>query len=151
MRPAGRSFRSVFQSPLGSQLRAVTIDGAPWFLAKDVCNALGIADTNNIRRGMAPDEVESFKVKEMRGRPPLILNEAGLYRLTMRSNKPAARPFQDWVVKDVLPALRKDGRSNQWSPWVYRTAPRSRLARGRAPVCQGKPPVRLAWDIPAGR
>ena len=37
------------------------------------------------------------------------VTEAGLYRLLMRSNSPNARPFQDWLARDVLPAIRKDG------------------------------------------
>lgn len=35
--------------------------------------------------------------------------ESGLYKLIMRSDKPEARQFQDWVTRDVLPAIRKDG------------------------------------------
>ncbi len=38
-----------------------------------------------------------------------LLSESGLYKLIMRSDKPQARPFQDWVTKDVIPAVRKDG------------------------------------------
>jgi len=38
-----------------------------------------------------------------------LLSESGLYKLIMRSDKPTARPFQDWVTRDVLPAIRKDG------------------------------------------
>ena len=38
-----------------------------------------------------------------------VVSESGLYRMTMRSNSTAARPFQDWVTKDVLPAIRKNG------------------------------------------
>ena len=36
------------------------------------------------------------------------VSESGLYRLVLRSDKPAARTFQDWVTRDVLPAIRKD-------------------------------------------
>ncbi len=43
------------------------------------------------------------------GRPSLCVSESGLYKLIMRSDKPAARAFQDWVTRDVLPAIRKDG------------------------------------------
>jgi len=42
----------------------------------------------------------------------LVLNESGLYKLIMRSDKPEARRFQDWVTRDVLPAIRKDGASS---------------------------------------
>lgn len=39
----------------------------------------------------------------------MVVSESGLYKLTMRSDKPGARRFQDWVTRDVLPAIRKDG------------------------------------------
>lgn len=42
-------------------------------------------------------------------RPQLIISESGLYKLIMRSDKPEARKFQDWVTRDVLPAIRKTG------------------------------------------
>ncbi|ROM37140.1 hypothetical protein BK646_19235 [Pseudomonas protegens] len=38
-----------------------------------------------------------------------ILAESGVYKLVMRSNKPEAKAFQDWVTRVVLPAIRKDG------------------------------------------
>ncbi len=38
-----------------------------------------------------------------------IISESGLYKLVMRSDKPQAKAFQDWVTRDVLPAIRKDG------------------------------------------
>lgn len=39
----------------------------------------------------------------------ILASESGLYKLIIRSNKPEARPFQDWATRDVLPAIRKDG------------------------------------------
>ena len=38
-----------------------------------------------------------------------LISESGLYKLVMRSDKPEARQFQDWVTRVVLPAIRKDG------------------------------------------
>jgi|GEM_PF-6970342 Prophage antirepressor len=45
----------------------------------------------------------------MRGPASYIISESGLYKLVMRSDKPEAREFQDWVTREVLPAIRKDG------------------------------------------
>ena len=39
-----------------------------------------------------------------------IISEAGLYRLVLRSDKPEAEPFIDWVTSEVLPAIRKTGK-----------------------------------------
>lgn len=38
-----------------------------------------------------------------------VISESGLYKLIMRSDKPQAKPFQDWVTREVLPSIRKTG------------------------------------------
>ena len=38
-----------------------------------------------------------------------IINEAGLYKLIMRSNKPIAQKFQEHVCEVILPSIRKQG------------------------------------------
>jgi prophage antirepressor-like protein len=45
----------------------------------------------------------------LRGQAPWLVTEAGLYRLVMKSRKPEAEAFQEWVTGTVLPAIRKDG------------------------------------------
>ena len=96
-------------------------NGDPWFLAKDVCNVLGVR-TNNIRSIVDEDEVRpipnDYSVviggisTENGGKAPLIVSEPGLYKLIMRSRKPVAKPFQRWVTHDVLPAIRRTGGYN---------------------------------------
>ena len=85
--------------------------GEPWFVAKDVCDALGIA-TNHLRedgRGLDEDEVLSLPNWEGKGSAPLIVSEPGFYKLVMRSRKPEAKAFQRWVTHEVLPSIRKRG------------------------------------------
>jgi len=95
-------------------------DGEPWFVAKETLAALGMDLTNGgpARYMKHLDQTEKTKVtrKELpqlfRGSHApsyLMISEAGLYKLIMRSNKPEAIQFQDWVTKVVLPAIRKDG------------------------------------------
>ena len=105
----------------GHTLRTKTIDGQPWLVAVDVLRALGIVVDR--RRGTAqsllplgPEEKCLGSVKNpgkvSRGNPnTTLISESGFYKLTMRAQRtnPAARAFQDWVTKEVLPALRKDG------------------------------------------
>ena len=55
------------------------------------------------------DEKRVVKLPGFRGFGVLVLNESGLYKLVMRSNKPEAKAFQDWVTRVVLPDIRKDG------------------------------------------
>lgn len=97
-----------FQAADGAVLRTIDVEGEPWFVAKDACDALALS-TNNVRRMLEDDEVNSLSGSGMRGRATLVISESGLYRLMMRSDKPQARPFQRWVTREVLPAIRKRG------------------------------------------
>jgi len=107
----------TFTSPVGSSLRAVLINGVPWFIAADVCRAVGLDTAWNATRALRDDE---RSVLEKRTCPDhalfpgktarvLLISESGLYKLILRSDKPEAKVFQDWVTRVVLPAIRKDG------------------------------------------
>lgn len=95
----------------------MTLDGASWFVAADVCRALGLLPYNggfaHHLRKLGADERRPLPDAEYRGvfngSTPTLTSESGLYKLVLRSDKPQARPFQDWVTRDVLPAIRKDG------------------------------------------
>ena len=99
----------VFESSEFGQLR-VTQDenGEPWFVAKDVCDALEL-DTSHVRRGLDDDEVATLPNWQGKGAAPLIVSEAGLYSLVLKSRKPEAKRFRRWVTHEVLPALRREG------------------------------------------
>lgn len=102
----------VFDSPEFGSVRVVRDEGGePWFVAKDVCDVLGIA-TNHLResgRGLDNDEVSTLPNWEGKGAAPLIVSEAGLYSLVLRSRKPEARAFKRWVTHEVLPSIRRHG------------------------------------------
>lgn len=101
----------------GHDVRVVMIGGDPWFVAADVCRALdayvdmrGQANVAAACRTLCPDENCLKRIKTVRGEKEVrLISESGLYKLVMRSDKPEARQFQDWVTRDVLPAIRKDG------------------------------------------
>lgn len=85
--------------------------GDPWFIAKDVCNILGI-DTNHLREALDDDEITNLRNSEVwnqPGRAPLIVSEPGLYKLIMRSRRQEAKEFQRWVTHEVLPIIREHG------------------------------------------
>lgn len=96
-----------------AKVRTVSINGQPWFVAADVCRCLGLAigvhSAGHYLKGLHEDEVTRQRLagKGMSGAK--LISESGLYKLIMRSDKPEARRFQDWVTRDVLPAIRKDG------------------------------------------
>ena len=96
----------------GAALRTLTDEnGEPWFVAKDVCDILGI-DTNHLGESLDSDEMNTLRITEgnTRGNPnKTIISEPGLYRLVMKSRKPEAKEFQRWVTHEVLPQIRKTG------------------------------------------
>lgn len=99
----------VFSSQEFGTIRAMRDGGGePWFVAKDVCDALGL-DTSHVRRGLDNDEVTTLPNWQGKGAAPLIVSEAGLYSLVLKSRKPEAKRFKRWVTHDVLPAIRREG------------------------------------------
>ena len=99
-------------------VRVIEQYGQHWFVAGDVCQCLGLkVDSRNRSyqnhyRRLAPDELSLASVKAASGRgtsTAKLISESGLYKLVMRSDKPEARAFQEWVTRVVLPAIRKDG------------------------------------------
>lgn len=95
-------------------MRLIELDGQPWFVGSDVLKVLygrasGLA---HVYTRLAPDEmtkVNRYHFGDGPGKPITLISESGLYKLIMRSVKPQARAFQDWVTRVVLPAIRKDG------------------------------------------
>ena len=97
----------------GHKVRVLTLEGEPWFVAIDVCRVLGFSRPDNMHRTLGEGE-RIHTPHQMRGdfgltHRNVLISESGLYKLIMRSDKPEARPFQDWVTREVLPAIRKDG------------------------------------------
>ena len=96
-----------------NEVRVVMQNGEPWFIAKDVCEILGTR-TDNLRQIVGNKRVMSINpysigVGNHGGRDILIVNEAGLYKLVLAGRKKEAVKFQDWVVEEVLPSIRKHG------------------------------------------
>lgn len=85
----------------------------PWWIAKDVCEILKISKHRDAVQKLDDDERGSLKVDTLGGPQEMItVNEPGLYRLIMRSNKPEAKQFQRWLTHEVLPEIRKTGSYN---------------------------------------
>lgn len=86
-------------------------DGEAWFIGKDVAKALGYKDTDQaIRRHVDPEDVRTRRFDGfMDGKPPIIINESGVYSLIFSSKLPSAKAFKRWVTSEVLPSIRKKG------------------------------------------
>ncbi|HCQ8617152.1 TPA: anti-repressor protein [Klebsiella pneumoniae] len=104
---------SVFSFESESNIRAILIDGEPWFVAIDVIKALQL--TNPTMSLKALDEDERSKFNLGRQGNTNIISESGLYTLILRCRDavtPGTIPyrFRKWVTSEVLPQIRKTGR-----------------------------------------
>ena len=108
---AGNLLPKVFTfNPANAPIRVQVINQEPYFVAKDICDALDIKDTEVSMRKLDDDERLMRKVYASgQNRDMWLVNESGLYNLIFRSNKPEARVFRKWVTSEVLPAIRKTG------------------------------------------
>ena len=98
----------IFNNENFGQIRTIVIDGNPWFVAKDVCDILGIANpTDALNKGLEDFERARFNLG--RQGEANIISESGFYTLVLRSRKPIEKPFRIWVTSEVLPSIRKTG------------------------------------------
>ena len=82
----------------------------PCFLAKDVCDFLGIGNTTESLRNLDEDEkLTSVVLRAGQAREMNFVTESGLYSLVFQSRKPEAKKFRKWVTNEVLPSIRKYG------------------------------------------
>lgn len=92
-------------------IRVELVDGEPWFVAKDVCDALGIENNRNATARLDDDEKGASIVRTPSGEQSMTtVNESGLYNLIFQSRKPEAKKFRKWVTGEILPSIRKTGR-----------------------------------------
>jgi BRO family, N-terminal domain len=95
----------------GRELRIVMIDDRPWVVASDLCAILELADTRKSVASIKPKHRKKVPVLSKGGtQQTWVVSESGLYRLILRSNKPDAERFQDWICDEVLPSIRKTGK-----------------------------------------
>lgn len=94
----------------GQPVRTVTIDGQPWFVAKDVCDVIGISKYRDAVAQLDADERVSMAVDTPGGQQAMsVVSEAGVYALMLISRSPDVHPFRRWVTHEVLPSIRKTG------------------------------------------
>lgn len=101
----------VFENPDLGKVRVVERSGEPWFVAADVCRALGLDSTGKALTRLDDDEKGVNSIHTLGGSQMMtIINESGLYALVLGSRKPEAKAFKRWVTHEVLPAIRRTGR-----------------------------------------
>lgn len=96
------------------EVRTVTIDGEPWFVAKDVCDVLDLGNNRMAVDRLDDDEKDVTSIDTLGGNQTLnIVNESGLYSLVLGSRKPEAKTFKRWITHEVIPQIRKTGQYQQ--------------------------------------
>ena len=93
-----------------SQVRTSVKDGEIWWVLKDVCEILGLSNSRKVAERLDEDEKDVTLSDTPGGiQKTTIINEAGLYKVILRSDKPEAKKFMHWVTHEVLPSIRKHG------------------------------------------
>ena len=101
----------IFENDNFGQLRTIDDNGEPWFIGKDVAEALGYeASRNAITKHVDDEDKLTHQISASgQNRNMTVINESGLYSLILSSKLPTAKKFKRWVTSEVLPAIRKHG------------------------------------------
>lgn len=92
------------------EVRTIVIDNEPWFVAKDLCDILGIVNVSQAMSRLDADEKGICSNDTPGGKQDLaMVSESGMYALVLRSRKPEAQPFRKWITSEVVPSIRKTG------------------------------------------
>ncbi|MBA3005749.1 MAG: hypothetical protein FP810_03995 [Desulfocapsa sp.] len=84
--------------------------GVTWFVARDICDILGLENVTKALYGIPENHLTLLQVRSGgQNREMNAVDESGLYRLVLRSDKPQAEPFMEWVTSEILPSIRKTG------------------------------------------
>lgn len=109
----------IFESPDFGQIRTAGTSDNPLFCLTDICKVLELR-VLDVKKRLADPYVDSIVIgvqtgvkkdgsPAMQNKEMPFVSEPGLYKVIMRSDKPQAEAFQDWVCSEVLPSIRKSG------------------------------------------
>ena len=99
-----------------NSIRTLAIDNEPWFVAKDVCDAIGLTNSRMSLIALDEDEKGVSLIYTPSGQQEMnIVSESGMYTLILRCRdavKKGSIPhrFRKWVTAEVLPTIRKTGK-----------------------------------------
>ena len=101
----------IFNSEEFGEIRTVSINDEPWFVASDICKALDISNPSVAIARLDEDERSKFNLgRQGEGN---IVNEYGLYSLVLASRKPEAKKFKRWITHEVIPSIRNTAVTSQ--------------------------------------
>ena len=102
----------IFKNPKFGSVRSLEINSEPWFVGKDIAEALGYSDTNKAVAMHVDDDDKKLNDKTSPSfgqRGTALINESGLYSLVLSSKLPEAKEFKHWITHDVIPTIRRTG------------------------------------------
>lgn len=101
----------IFENQEFGKVRALEIDGKPYFLGKDVADALGYTNPQKAIRDHVDieDKLSERFVLSGQNREATVISESGLYSLVLSSKLESAKRFKRWVTSEVLPSIRHTG------------------------------------------
>lgn len=101
----------IFENQEFGKVRALEIDGKPYFLGKDVADALGYTNPQKAIRDHVDieDKLSERFVLSGQNREATVISESGLYSLVLSSKLESAKRFKRWVTSEVLPSIRQTG------------------------------------------
>lgn len=101
----------IFENQEFGKVRALEIDGKPYFVGKDVAQILGYKDTSDALKKHVDEEDKLTRrfADSGQNREMYIVNESGLYSLVLSSKLESAKRFKRWVTSEVLPSIRQTG------------------------------------------
>lgn len=102
---------TIFENEEFGKIRSVLVDDEPYFVGKDIAEALGYANPRKaIQDHVDEDDKGVTKCDTLGGIQSLtVINESGIYALVFGSKLPNAKRFKRWVTNEVLPSIRKHG------------------------------------------
>ena len=106
----GNELRTFTKKEFG-KVRTTIIDGEPWFVGKDIAEALGYTNSRKAISDHVDEEDKGVtKCYTLGGRQSLVVvNESGMYSLVLGSKLPSAKKFKRWITSEVIPQIRKTG------------------------------------------
>lgn len=98
----------IFSNSEFGEIRTITKDNEPWFVASDICKSLDLSNPTMAMQRIDDDEKAKFNLG-LSGGETNCVNEYGLYSLALASRKKEAKDFKRWITHEVLPSIRKNG------------------------------------------
>ena len=101
----------IFKNEEFGEIRTIEVNNQPWFVGKDVADALGYSNTRDaLAKHVDSEDKADVAIHDGRqNRYMSVINESGLYSLVLSSKLPTAKKFKRWVTSEVLPSIRKNG------------------------------------------